>query len=142
MILVTAHRRENLGKPLRNIFRAIKEIVAQNRDAEIIFPVHPNPRVRELAREILGGVERVRLIEPLDYQSFVNLMKRCYLVLTDSGGFRKKPRHWGSRFWFYGRPPKGRRQLPPGRPNWLEPRRTLSLGKLICCSVMPGSMKR
>ncbi|NLY74246.1 MAG: UDP-N-acetylglucosamine 2-epimerase (non-hydrolyzing) [Firmicutes bacterium] len=90
VILVTAHRRENLGEPLRDIFRAVKEISAENRDAEIIFPVHPNPRVRELAREILGGIERVHLIEPLDYQSFVNLMNRCYLILTDSGGIQEE----------------------------------------------------
>jgi UDP-N-acetylglucosamine 2-epimerase (non-hydrolysing) len=90
VILVTAHRRENLGEPLRNIFRAVKEISDENRDAEIVFPVHPNPRVRELAREILGGIERVHLIEPLDYQSFVNLINRCYLILTDSGGIQEE----------------------------------------------------
>lgn len=90
MILVTAHRRENLGEPLRDIFRAVKVICDENRDAEIIFPVHPNPRVRELARELLGGIARIHLIEPLDYESFVNLMKRCYFVLTDSGGIQEE----------------------------------------------------
>ena len=90
VILVTAHRRENLGEPMRGICSAIKEIVAINKDVEVIFPVHPNPKIRELAQELLGGIERVHLIEPLDYEPFVNLMKRCYLVLTDSGGIQEE----------------------------------------------------
>lgn len=90
VILVTAHRRENLGEPMRGVFSAIKEIVAVNKDVEVIFPVHPNPKVRELAKEILGAGERIHLIEPLDYEPFVNLMNRCYLVLTDSGGVQEE----------------------------------------------------
>lgn len=90
VILVTAHRRENLGEPMRNIFRAVKEIINENCDAEIIFPVHPNPKVRELAGKILGKTEPVHLIEPLDYEPFVNLMNRCYFVMTDSGGIQEE----------------------------------------------------
>ena len=90
VILVTAHRRENLGGPMRDIFSAVKEIIFENEDAKVIFPVHPNPKVRELAKEILGDVARVHLIEPLDYEPFVNLMNRCYLVLTDSGGIQEE----------------------------------------------------
>lgn len=90
VILVTAHRRENLGEPMGGIFSAIKEIIFTNEDVEVVFPVHPNPKVRELAEEILGGIERVHLIEPLDYEPFVNLMGKCYLVLTDSGGIQEE----------------------------------------------------
>ena len=90
LILVTAHRRENLGQPMGGIFNAIKEIVVANEDVEVIFPVHPNPKVLRLAEEILGGIERIHLIEPLDYGPFVNLLNRCYLVLTDSGGIQEE----------------------------------------------------
>jgi UDP-N-acetylglucosamine 2-epimerase (non-hydrolysing) len=90
VILVTSHRRENLGEPMRNIFSAIKEIVLGNPDTEVVFPVHLNPKVRELAGEILGETERVRLIDPLDYEPFTNLMNQCYLVLTDSGGIQEE----------------------------------------------------
>lgn len=90
VILVTSHRRENLGEPMRNIFTAIKEIVIANEDIEVVFPLHLNPKIRELAREILGGLHRVHLIDPLDYEPFTNLMNKCYLVLTDSGGIQEE----------------------------------------------------
>jgi UDP-N-acetylglucosamine 2-epimerase (non-hydrolysing) len=90
VILVTAHRRENLGGPMRNIFSAIKAIVLGSPDTETVFPVHLNPKVRELAGEILGETERVHLIDPLDYEPFTNLMSKCYLVLTDSGGIQEE----------------------------------------------------
>jgi UDP-N-acetylglucosamine 2-epimerase (non-hydrolysing) len=90
VILVTAHRRENWGEPMRHIFSVIKEVVAANPDTEAVFPVHLNPKVRELAGEILGAQERVHLIEPLDYQAFANLIKQSYLVLTDSGGIQEE----------------------------------------------------
>lgn len=90
VLLVTSHRRENLGEPMRNIFTAIKEIVMANEDIEVVFPLHLNPKVRELAREVLGGFSRVHLIDPLDYESFTNLMNKCYLVLTDSGGIQEE----------------------------------------------------
>jgi UDP-N-acetylglucosamine 2-epimerase (non-hydrolysing) len=90
VILVTAHRRENLGEPMRNIFSAVKEIVLDNPGTEAVFPVHLNPKVRELAGKILGGTERVHLIDPLDYEPFANLMSQCWLVLTDSGGIQEE----------------------------------------------------
>jgi len=90
VILVTAHRRENLGAPLREILAAVKTVVLTNLEAEVIFPVHYNPEVRGPAREILGDLERVHLVEPLDYEPFANLMNRCYLVLTDSGGIQEE----------------------------------------------------
>jgi UDP-N-acetylglucosamine 2-epimerase (non-hydrolysing) len=90
VILLTSHRRENLGDPMRNIFMAIKEIVLANEDMEVVFPVHLNPKVRELAQEILGGNDRIHLIDPLDYEPFTNLMSQCYLVLTDSGGIQEE----------------------------------------------------
>lgn len=90
VILLTAHRRENLGEPMENIFSAIKEIVETNSEVEVVFPVHLNPRVRETVNRILGKVEGVKLIEPLDYQPFANLMARSYLVMTDSGGIQEE----------------------------------------------------
>lgn len=90
IILVTAHRRENWGEPMREIFSALRKIKEQHREVEIVFPVHRNPRVRDVAEEILKGVPGIHLIEPLDYEPFVNLMARSYLVLTDSGGLQEE----------------------------------------------------
>lgn len=90
ILLVTTHRRENLGAPMRGIYRALREIVDDYRDVEVIFPVHKNPAVRRVVEEELGGLDRVRLIEPLDYEPFVNLIGRSYLVLSDSGGLQEE----------------------------------------------------
>ena len=90
IILVTTHRRENLGEPLVNICRAIKEIAMSQPDVYIVYPVHLNPNVQEPVYSILGGIENVLLTEPLDYKTFVQLMKRSYLVLTDSGGLQEE----------------------------------------------------
>lgn len=90
VILVTAHRRENWGAPMKEIFTALREVVSGYPDVEIIFPVHKNPRLRQQVRAILQGVPRVHLTEPLDYAPFVNVMARCFLVLTDSGGLQEE----------------------------------------------------
>jgi len=90
LILLTAHRRENLGEPMRRIFRAIKRIVTEFPDVKVVYPVHMNPAVREPATEILGACESVRLIEPLDVIAFHNLMARANLILTDSGGIQEE----------------------------------------------------
>lgn len=90
IILMTAHRRENWGEPMQNIFTAVKEIVKQHQDIEVVFPVHLNPKIRDLSQDILGGLERVHLIDPLEYEDMANLMNRCYLVLTDSGGLQEE----------------------------------------------------
>lgn len=90
VLLVTTHRRENLGDPMRDIYQALREIVQQYQDVEVVFPVHKNPLVRQTVQQYLGDLERVHLIEPLDYQPFINLMQRCYLVLTDSGGLQEE----------------------------------------------------
>jgi len=90
VLLVTTHRRENLGGPMRAIYRALREVVESYPDVEIVFPVHKNPAVRGAAEEELGGVDRVHLIEPLDYEPFANLMNRCHIVLTDSGGLQEE----------------------------------------------------
>lgn len=90
LILVTAHRRENLGQPMRNIFTAIKRIVDDNADVKVIYPVHLNPVVQDLANEILGDNERVRLIKPLDVLDFHNFMERAYLIMSDSGGVQEE----------------------------------------------------
>ncbi len=90
IILLTAHRRENWGQPLENIFEAARSILIKNRDVELVFPVHMNPVVRDAAFRILGSVESAHLTAPLDYESFANLMARSYLVLTDSGGIQEE----------------------------------------------------
>lgn len=90
VILLTAHRRENIGEPMENIFSAVRDIVDENNDVEVIYPMHLNPKVREIAEKILGNTDRVHLTEPLDYLPFTNLMSRCYLVVTDSGGIQEE----------------------------------------------------
>ncbi len=90
MILLTAHRRENLGEPLRRIFRAVRRLVGEMRTLHVIYPVHLNPEVRSAAKEILWECERVRLIEPLDVLDFHNFMARADLILTDSGGVQEE----------------------------------------------------
>ncbi|OIK12571.1 UDP-N-acetylglucosamine 2-epimerase (non-hydrolyzing) [Bacillus sp. MUM 13] len=90
LILLTAHRRENLGEPMRNIFRAVKRILAEQSDVQVVYPVHLNPAVRELAGEILGDDPRIHLIDPLDVLDFHNFAARSYLILTDSGGVQEE----------------------------------------------------
>ncbi|MEI5909084.1 UDP-N-acetylglucosamine 2-epimerase (non-hydrolyzing) [Bacillus spongiae] len=90
LVLLTAHRRENLGQPMRNMFRAIKRLVAEFKDIQVVYPVHLNPAVREVANEVLGNCERVHLIEPLDVIDFHNIAARSYLILTDSGGVQEE----------------------------------------------------
>ncbi len=90
LILVTCHRRESFGEDLRNICQAIRRIVELHPDVEVVYPVHLNPNVQTPVRQILGGVERVHLIDPLDYIPFVQLMNKAYLILTDSGGIQEE----------------------------------------------------
>ena len=90
VVLLTTHRRENLGEPMRHVYQALRQIVEEFSDVEVVFPVHRNPKVREVVRQELGGIERVHLIDPLEYQPFANLMARSYLVLTDSGGIQEE----------------------------------------------------
>ncbi|QKS72758.1 UDP-N-acetylglucosamine 2-epimerase (non-hydrolyzing) [Paenalkalicoccus suaedae] len=90
LILVTAHRRENLGQPMRNMFSAIKRIVTEHDDVQVIYPVHLNPVVRELADEVLGNDPRIHLIEPLGVRDFHNFASRAHIILTDSGGVQEE----------------------------------------------------
>ncbi|WP_205137128.1 non-hydrolyzing UDP-N-acetylglucosamine 2-epimerase [Virgibacillus halotolerans] len=90
LILLTAHRRENLGEPMKNIFRAIKRLINDHSDIQVVYPVHMNPVVRELANEILGDNSRVHLIEPLDVIDFHNFANKSHLILTDSGGVQEE----------------------------------------------------
>ena len=90
IILVTAHRRENFGKPLKNICRALKAIIQRNPDVEIVYPVHLNPNVRVIVYKILGGIKRVHLMEPLEYDALAYILKKSYLILTDSGGIQEE----------------------------------------------------
>lgn len=90
LVLVTTHRRENLGEPMRHVYQALRQLLEAHDDIEIIFPVHRNPKVREVVEAELGGLDRVNLIEPLDYEPFANLMARAALVMTDSGGIQEE----------------------------------------------------
>ncbi len=90
VIIVTAHRRENLGKPLENICNALKHIVTKYEDVELVYPVHLNPAVRETAFAILGGLDRVHLVEPLDVEDLHNAMAKSFMVMTDSGGIQEE----------------------------------------------------
>ncbi|MCP8967631.1 non-hydrolyzing UDP-N-acetylglucosamine 2-epimerase [Ectobacillus ponti] len=90
LVLMTAHRRENLGEPMRNMFRAIKRLVDKYEDIQVVYPVHMNPVVREIAGDILGDDSRIHLIEPLDVIDFHNFASRSYLILTDSGGVQEE----------------------------------------------------
>ncbi|MGN0329741.1 MAG: non-hydrolyzing UDP-N-acetylglucosamine 2-epimerase [Kineothrix sp.] len=90
LILITAHRRENLGEPMRHMFRAIRRIVEEHEDIKVIYPIHMNPVVRATAGEILGSNERIRIIEPLEVLDFHNFLSRSYLILTDSGGIQEE----------------------------------------------------
>lgn len=90
VIVMTAHRRENLGEPLKNICRAVKRIVQEFDDVEVVYPVHMNPAVREVAYEILGNLDRVKLIEPVNADELHNAISRGYMVMTDSGGLQEE----------------------------------------------------
>lgn len=90
LILITAHRRENLGEPMRRMFRAIRRVMEENPDTKAIYPIHMNPKVRKAAHAELDGFDRLRIIEPLDVLDFHNYMARSYLVLTDSGGIQEE----------------------------------------------------
>ena len=90
LIVLTAHRRENLGEPLHHMFRAIRRIVDEFEDVKVIYPIHMNPAVREVANEILGDDERIRIIEPLEVLDFHNFLANTYMILTDSGGIQEE----------------------------------------------------
>ena len=90
IILVTTHRRENLGEPMRHVYKALKELTEEFSDVEIVFPVHKNPKVRDVVNEELGGLEKVHLTDPLDYEPFAHLISRSTLILTDSGGVQEE----------------------------------------------------
>ncbi|HEY4578478.1 MAG TPA: UDP-N-acetylglucosamine 2-epimerase (non-hydrolyzing), partial [Savagea sp.] len=90
MILLTAHRRENLGDPMRNMFRAINRLLDKYEDIQVVYPVHMNPAVREVADELLGNNQRVHLIEPLEVVDFHNFAAKSHIILTDSGGIQEE----------------------------------------------------
>lgn len=89
VITMTAHRRENLGEPMRNIFKAIKRLV-EDLNVRVIYPVHLNPKVREIANDVFGDMDKIHLIEPIDYKQFANLQNKSYLIMTDSGGLQEE----------------------------------------------------
>lgn len=90
LILVTAHRRENLGDPMRHIFKAIRRIVDEFPDVKVLYPIHLNPKVRDVAHEIFDGCDKVKLIEPLEVFDFHNFINNCYMIMSDSGGVQEE----------------------------------------------------
>ena len=90
LIMITAHRRENLGEPMRHMFKAIRRVMDEHSDVKAIYPIHMNPVVREIANEYLGNDDRIHIIEPLDVLDFHNFLSRSYLILTDSGGIQEE----------------------------------------------------
>ncbi len=90
LIMITAHRRENLGVPMHNMFRAIRRVMEEHPDVKAIYPIHMNPAVRKAAEEELGGLDRIRIIEPLEVLDFHNFLSRSYMILTDSGGIQEE----------------------------------------------------
>lgn len=90
LIIVTAHRRENLGDPMKNIFTAIRRIVDEFKDVKVLYPIHMNPKVREVAHSIFDGHDRIRLIEPLEVLDFHNYINKCYFIMSDSGGVQEE----------------------------------------------------
>ena len=90
LIMITAHRRENLGEPMRHMFKAIRRVMDEHPDVKAIYPIHMNPVVREIAKEYLGDDDRIHIIEPLDVLDFHNFLSRSYLILTDSGGIQEE----------------------------------------------------
>lgn len=90
IILVTTHRRENLGEPMRNVYRALHRLVETVPDTEVVFPVHRNPLVRQAVKEVLDGVPGIHLVDPMEYEPFTNLMARSAIILTDSGGIQEE----------------------------------------------------
>lgn len=90
LVLLTAHRRENLGEPMRHMFKAIRRVVDEHEDVRVIYPVHLNPKVKNVADEILGNDDRIKLIEPLEVLDFHNFINKAYIILTDSGGIQEE----------------------------------------------------
>ncbi|WP_427042090.1 non-hydrolyzing UDP-N-acetylglucosamine 2-epimerase [Fusobacterium sp. SB021] len=90
LIMITAHRRENLGQPMENMFRAIKRVLDEHKDVKAIYPIHMNPRVREIADKIFGKDEKIHIIEPLEVIDFHNFLNKSYMILTDSGGIQEE----------------------------------------------------
>ncbi len=90
LIMITAHRRENLGEPMKNMFRAIKRVIDEHDDVKAIYPIHMNPIVRDTAKEILGDDDRIRIIEPLEVIDFHNFLNNSFMILTDSGGIQEE----------------------------------------------------
>lgn len=90
LILVTAHRRENLGEPMKHIFKAIRRIVDEFKDVKVLYPIHMNPKIREIAHEIFDGSDRIKLIEPLEVFDFHNFINKSYMIMSDSGGVQEE----------------------------------------------------
>ena len=117
LILLTAHRRENLGEPMKNMFRAVKRIVDEHEDVQVVYPVHLNPVVRETANDILGNDPRIHLIEPLDVIDFHNFAERAHIILTDSGGVQEEAPSLGVPVLYFVIQQSDRKELKQERSN-------------------------
>jgi len=140
ILVVTAHRRENHGEPLRQICLALREIATIYPDVVIVYPVHPNPNVTGPVYSLLGQVPGVVLLPPLDYMPFVHLLKRSYLVLTDSGGIQEEAPALASRSWCCVTSPSGQRLWRPARRVWWEPSRPASCERSVSSSMIGATM--
>ncbi|KTD14623.1 UDP-N-acetylglucosamine 2-epimerase [Legionella gratiana] len=99
IILVTCHRRESFGKPMKELCIALRKLANEFKDIQILFPVHPNPNVSQVVYQELSQLKQILLVPPLDYNIFIAILKQSYLILTDSGGVQEKPPRWVNLFW-------------------------------------------
>lgn len=123
LIMITAHRRENLGEPMRHMFQAIRRVMDEHPDVKAIYPIHMNPVVRETANEILGDDDRIHIIEPLEVLDFHNFLSRSYLILTDSGGIQEEAPSLGKPVLVMRDTTERPAGIAAGTLNWLEHRK-------------------
>lgn len=111
IIIITAHRRENLGQPLKNICNAVKKLAYEYNNAIFVYPVHLNLAVRDTVFNILSGIDNVKLIDPIDVLDMHNLLARSFFIMTDSGGLQEEAPHFGNQYWYSGQKLKDQKLL-------------------------------
>ena len=141
LLLVTSHRRESFDGGIERICQALLDLAARD-DVQILYPVHPNRNVREPVERLLKRARSITLMPPLPYLPFIYLMTRASVILTDSGGMKRRLRPWASLFWCCGTRPSGRKRWPPARRGWSAPTALASWRPPIVCSTSPLPMPR